>query len=91
MYLVSFNLASIGMHFASTQVNSCFWQAVRVSRILYEAFGEHFCESLLYTVHSEVPNSHEARLDGLVATTSDQPMLFVTQVKVLALYEILVV
>ena len=35
-------------------------------RILYEAFGEHLRESL-YTVHSEVPNSHEARLDGLAA------------------------
>ena len=80
----------MGIQLASTQVNSCSWQAVTVSRILYEAFGEHFRESL-YTVHSEVPNSHEARLDGLVATTSDQPMLFVTHIKVLALYEILVV
>ena len=67
------------MQLASTQVNSCCWQAVRVSRILYEAFCEHLRESL-YTVHSEVPNSPEARLDGLVATTYDQPMLFVTHV-----------
>ena len=57
---------------------------------MYEAFGEHFRESLC-TIHSEVPSSPEARLDGLVATTSDQPMLFVTHIKVLALYEILVV
>ena len=57
---------------------------------MYEAFGEHLRESL-YAVHSEVPNSPEARLDGLVATTSDQPKLFVTHIKVLALYEILVV
>ena len=78
------------MQLASTQVNSCCWQAVRVSRILYEAFGEHLRESL-YTVHYEEPNSHEARLDGLVATTSDQPMLFVTHIKVVALYEMLVV
>ena len=80
----------MGIQFASTQVNSCSWQAVRMSRILYEAFCEHLRESL-YTVHSEVPNSPEARLDGLVATTSDQPMLFVTHVKVVALYEMLVV
>ena len=57
---------------------------------MYEEFGEHFRESL-YTIHSEVPSSPEARLDGLVATTPDQPMLFVTHKKVLALYEILVV
>ena len=80
----------MGMQFAFTQVNSSCWQAVRVRRILYEAFGEHFLESL-YTVHSEVPNSPEARLDGFVATTSDHPMLFVTHMKILALYVILVV
>ena len=80
----------MGIQFASTQVNSFSRQAVRVSMILYEAFGEHFRESL-YTVHSEVPSSPEAKLDGLVATTPDQPMLFVTHKKVLALYEILVV
>ena len=80
----------MGIQFASTQVNSFSNQAVRVSMILYEEFGEHFRESL-YTVHSEVPSSPEARLDGLVATTPDQPMLFVTHKKVLALYEILVV
>ena len=72
------------MQLASTQVNSCCWQAVRVRMILYEAFGEHFRESLC-TIHSEVPSSPEARLDGLVATTSDHPMLFVTHMKVLAL------
>ena len=56
----------MGIQFASTQVNSFSKQAVRVSMILYETFGEHLRESL-YTVHSEVPNSHEARLDELAA------------------------
>ena len=82
--LLSFNLLSMGMHVASTHVNSCFRQAAKVSMILYEEVREHFLESL-YTVHSDVPSSPEARLAGLVAQTSEYPRLFVDHIRVLAL------
>ena len=40
------HLLSVGIQFPSTQVNSSLLQPVRVSRILYEASGEHVRESL---------------------------------------------